>query len=235
MISNMRKVDTYRFRASLISILSIASLVMLPDVNATGVVFGHVIGYTVGYQLVMLPKAKVTVYSSGSVVQSVSPGFDGVYTVSLPPGLYVVTAEYPGFNVQSRVVQIFDGRSSHQDFYLEFTTAVKGNAFDFSLASSGSITIPAGESGWTTIKVTLLSGPAQNVSLSVSGLPSGATFSLTPRTVNATCTSVCIVGSSAAVPAGTYTVTLTANGGGITRSASFTLTVTSRAFSPNLP
>jgi hypothetical protein len=208
---------------------------MLPNVNATGVLFGYVVGYTVSYQLVMLPRAKMTIYSSGSVVQSMSPGFDGVYTVSLPPGLYVVTADYPGYNTQSRVVQIINGRSSHQDFYLEFTPAITGNAFDFSLSNGGPITVPAGESSWTTIKVTLLSGPAQNVSLSVSGLPSGATFSLTPRIGDSTFTSVCIVGASAAVPAGSYTVTLTANGGGITRSASFTLTVTSRAFSPNMP
>ncbi len=224
-----------RFRVGLISILSVASLVILSNVNAVGVLFGQVIGYTNSYQLILLHQAKVTIYSDGVLIQSVSPGFDGVYSISLPPGLYVVAAGYPGYSAQSRVVQIINGRSSHQDFYLEFNSVVAGKVFDFSLSSSGPITVPAGESGWATIKVTLLSGPAQNVSFSISGLPSGAVFSVTPRVVNASSTGVCIVGASAAVPAGSYTVTLTGSGGGITRSVSFMLTVTSRVFSPNMP
>jgi len=234
-MSGMRKVSTHRFHASLISILTVASLVMVPNVNAAGTLFGQVIGYTNSYKLILLPQAKVTIYANGVSVQSVSPGFDGVYSASLPPGLYVVTVEYPGYSAQSRAVQITNGRASHQDFYLEFTSIATDRAFDFSLSSSGPINVPVGESGWTMIKVTLLSGPAQNVTLSVSGLPHGATYSLTPRILNETSTSVCIVGASATVPAGSYTVTLTANGGGITRSVLFTLTVISRAYSPNMP
>jgi len=53
---------------------------------------------------------------------------------------------------------------------------VSAQAFDFSLSNSGSITIGStGGSGFNTINVGLVSGSTQPVSLTVSGLPSGAT------------------------------------------------------------
>jgi len=186
-------------------------------------------------KLVPLPRSKVTVYANGAQIQSVSPGFDGSYSIALPAGLYVVTAEHPGFNGQTRLVAISDWHWTPVDFHLEHAPAITGNAFDFGLSSGSPITVFAGELGWTRIQVTLRSGLPQMVNLSVSGLPSGALASLNPPVGSPSFASVCIVTTSLAIQMGSYNVTVTGVGGGLTRSTSFMLTVNLRLGSPDKP
>jgi len=101
-------------------------------------------------------------------------------------------------------------------------------SFDFSVSfvgETGPITVTQGGSGSNVITVTLVSGPTQAVSLSASGLPSGATASFSPASGNPTFTSTCTITTSSSTPTGSYTITVSATGGGLTRTTSFTLTV----------
>src|SRR3989442_606753 len=57
---------------------------------------------------------------------------------------------------------------------------------DFSIsASPASLSLSAGQGGTTTISTAVTSGSAQTVSLSLSGLPAGATGSFNPSAVTA--------------------------------------------------
>ncbi|ANZ40801.1 hypothetical protein BBK82_37270 [Lentzea guizhouensis] len=97
---------------------------------------------------------------------------------------------------------------------------------DFSVAvspSSGSVA--AGSSVSATISTQTVSGSAQSVQLTASGLPSGATASFTPASVTTGSSSTLTISTTASVASGTYPVTITATGTG-TRTATYSLTVT---------
>ncbi|MFY1573766.1 S8 family peptidase [Verrucosispora sp. WMMD703] len=100
-------------------------------------------------------------------------------------------------------------------------------ANDFSVSvspTSGSVT--AGSSASATVSTATTNGSAQSVSLSASGLPSGATASFSPATVTSGGSSTLTISTSASTPAGTYPVTVTGTAASGTRSATYSLTVT---------
>src|SRR5205814_2283809 len=97
---------------------------------------------------------------------------------------------------------------------------------DFSLgASPGSMTVTAGSSASYTATVSALNGFSRSVSLSASGLPSGAMASFTPATVSGSGSSTLAVSTSATTPAGTYTLTITGTSGSLSHITSVTLMV----------
>ena len=98
--------------------------------------------------------------------------------------------------------------------------------FDFSIANSGDMSVNPGSSGTSSISATLMSGSAQSVSFSVSGLPSGATGSFSSASCTLTCSTVLTISTSGAIPEGSYPITVTSAGGGVKRSTVLTLTVT---------
>jgi len=110
----------------------------------------------------------------------------------------------------------------------------QGNSgpFNFSLANSMSLSAIQGSSATNTITASLVSGSPEPVSLSASGLPSGASASFSQKTCSPTCSSLLTIATAASTPAGTYTITATGTGGGVTRTTSFTLTVNSPTGSP---
>src|SRR5260370_13110196 len=65
--------------------------------------------------------------------------------------------------------------------------ATPSPAFDFSLSNGGNQTVVQGQSGSNTITATLVSGTAQSVTFSASGLPSGATATFSPASCSPTC------------------------------------------------
>jgi hypothetical protein len=94
---------------------------------------------------------------------------------------------------------------------------------DFSLsASPGSQTIIQGATTTYTINVARVSGFAGQVSLSVSGMPSGTSgsFSPNPATANA---STLTVTSSATTPLGSYLLTVTGTSGSLTHTITASL------------
>lgn len=233
MTPNMREMSITRFRAFLALVSIIPLLVMPLNADASGLLAGRVVGYDMNGNLVPLPRARITVYANGVPIQSLFPAFDGSYSVSLPSGIYVVTAEQPGFNAQSRIVSVSDWHWTALDFYMLPAPAIAGNVFDFSLSSLGPITILPGQLGWTTIQVTVRSGSTQMVNLSVSGLPAGAVASLSPVAGSPSFASICIITASLVAQTGSYNVTVVGIGGGLKRSTSFTLTISTRFNTPD--
>jgi len=97
--------------------------------------------------------------------------------------------------------------------------------FDFYLSAPPQGSVVQGGSSYVTVTVALTGGVTQPVALSVSGLPSGASASLTPASGNPTFTSTCTISTSSSTPTGSYAITVTGTGIGLTRTTTFTLTV----------
>ena len=79
-------------------------------------------------------------------------------------------------------------------------------------------TVYRGSTGTQTVHVTAINGFSSAVSLSVSGLPSGASASLSRPSVTPTGTSTLTLNVGSSVPPGRYTYTVTGTGGGQTRT-----------------
>ncbi len=98
---------------------------------------------------------------------------------------------------------------------------------DFSISvSPSSASVVAGSGTSATVSTATTSGSAQTVSLTASGLPSGATASFSPSSVTSGGSSTMTISTSSSTAAGTYTVTITGTGSSATHSTSFSLTVT---------
>ncbi|MGC1211341.1 MAG: S8 family serine peptidase [Micromonospora sp.] len=98
------------------------------------------------------------------------------------------------------------------------------NDFSVSVSPTSGSTTPGG-SVTATVSTSTTSGSAQSVSLSASGLPSGATASFNPSTVTSGGSSTMTVTTSASTPAGTYAVTISGTAASGTKTASYSLTV----------
>ncbi|MFG1867848.1 S8 family peptidase [Micromonospora arborensis] len=99
------------------------------------------------------------------------------------------------------------------------------NDFSVSVSPTSGSTAPGG-SVTATVGTATTAGSAQSVSLSASGLPSGATASFSPSTVTSGGSSTLTIATSASTPAGSYPITITGSGAAGTRTATYTLTVT---------
>ena len=97
---------------------------------------------------------------------------------------------------------------------------------DFSLsASPGSQTVLQGAGTSYSVTVTLSGGFNGAVTLSVGGLPSGASASFNPQPVAASSTSTMTVTTSAATPLGSYPLIITGTSGNLTHTTAVTLVV----------
>ena len=94
-------------------------------------------------------------------------------------------------------------------------------------AGPSSQTVVSGTPATFTATVAALNGFSGTVSLSVSGVPSGATATFNPALVSSGGSSTLTVTPAANTPAGTYPLTITGLSGFVSRSANVTLTVTS--------
>jgi subtilisin family serine protease len=100
------------------------------------------------------------------------------------------------------------------------------NDFSVSVTPTSGSTAP-GSSVTATVATATTSGAAQSVSFSASGLPSGATASFSPASVTSGGSATLTIATSAGTPGGTYPITVIGAGASGTRTASFSLTVTS--------
>ena len=99
---------------------------------------------------------------------------------------------------------------------------------DFSISdnpTSGSIN--AGSSTAATVSTAVTSGSAQTVSLSATGLPSGAGATFSPASVTSGGSSTLTITTTTSTTAGTYSVTISGTGTSTTHSTAYSLTVTS--------
>jgi len=87
-----------------------------------------------------------------------------------------------------------------------------------------SLTVSRGASGTSTITITRTGGFTASVSLSASGLPAGVTANFNPLSTTGT-SSVLTLSASSAATIGTFPITITGSGGGLTKTATISLTV----------
>jgi hypothetical protein len=98
--------------------------------------------------------------------------------------------------------------------------------------TSSSQTVAAGSDASYGVNVTPTGGFSGDVALSVSGLPTGASGSFNPATVNGGGPSTLTVATSGVTP-GSYTLTITGTSGSTSHSTQVTLVVTSSAPAPD--
>jgi hypothetical protein len=102
---------------------------------------------------------------------------------------------------------------------------VPTNDFSISVSpTSGSVV--QGNSATATVSTAVTSGSAQTVSLSASGLPSGASATFNPTSVTAGNSSTLTISTASTTPTGTYPITITGTGTSATHTTTYTLTVT---------
>jgi hypothetical protein len=106
------------------------------------------------------------------------------------------------------------------------TLTVTGSG-DFALsASPASRTVRRGSSTSYTVTVTPSGGFAGMVTFGLSGLPSGASASFNPASVATAGSSTLTVATARNTTRGTFTLTISGTGGGLTRTTAVSLTVT---------
>jgi exo-1,4-beta-D-glucosaminidase len=99
---------------------------------------------------------------------------------------------------------------------------------DFSISDApASGSVAQGSSATATVSTALTSGTAEPVTLTASGLPTGATAAFSPASVTAGGSSTVTISTAASTPAGTYPITITGTAASATHTTSYSLTVTS--------
>jgi hypothetical protein len=147
------------------------------------------------------------------------PQFSSMLTISTPSstplGSYTINVTGTG-----------GGQTHTTQFRLNVVT------FDFGISNSGSVSAVQSGSGSNVITASLVSGSSILVNLScTSGLPTGALCSFNPGSGFPTFSSTLTVSTLSSTPTGSFAVTVTGVGGGVTRTTQFTLTVITFDFS----
>jgi Thaumatin family/Malectin domain len=123
------------------------------------------------------------------------------------------------------LITAFSANRLH-DFQGTLTLSSSSGSPDFTIsASPGSQSVPIGGSTTYTVATTAQNGFTGTVALSVSGLPSGATASFTPASINGAGSSSLSVTTSGSTPAGTFALTITGASGSLSHSTKVTLAV----------
>jgi subtilase family serine protease len=102
----------------------------------------------------------------------------------------------------------------------------QGTSADFSLVvSPGSNNLKGGNSASDTVTISGTGGFNGIVSLSIAGLPSGATGSFSPASISGSGTATLKISTSQSTPRGTYPLTVRGTSGSLVHSAGITLRV----------
>ena len=121
-------------------------------------------------------------------------------------------------------VQAAGAAGTHSASLLLAITGAAGNDFSLSATPSSATAAPGGTALFT-VSTAVTSGSAQAVTLSVTGLPTGATGTFTPASVNAGSGSTLGISVGSATAPGTYSLTITGTGTSATHQASVSLVV----------
>ncbi|MGW4404806.1 S8 family peptidase [Nonomuraea sp. NPDC004702] len=156
------------------------------------------------------------VTGAAALVLAANPGFT---PQQVRDKLVVNTAVYnavtdPGAGSPNRLLNVSNVQPPSQDFAMAVTP--------------GSGTVGIGGTLSATVSTTTTVGGSEPVSLSVTGLPPGATASFSPSTVTSGATSTMGITTTSATPPGTYAFTVVGVGTVHAQNASFTLTVSAR-------
>lgn len=162
-----------------------------------------------------LPSGAAATFNPASVTGSGNSSLTVTTSASTPAGSYPIT---------------ITGTSGALTHTASVTLVVTVPDFAISATPASQSTQAGGSASYTTT-VTASGGFSGTVSLSASGLPSGASASFNPASVNGSGSSTLTVTTSSSTPAGTYTVTITGTSGSLTHSTTVTLVVNNADFS----
>jgi hypothetical protein len=175
-------------------------------------------GDSVGLSVTGLPSGAQATFDPTSVSSS-SP-------TSL---LTVTTASSTSSGTYTLTVTGTDTSSSSSLTHSTTVTLVVQSATtgSFSLsASPGNVTLRPGQGATYTLSMTTSGGFSGSVTLSVSGIPGGATATFDPTSLSPSSTSSTLtVATSKSTPAGTYTLTITGTSGSLTSRVTVKLKV----------
>ncbi|GAA2974910.1 trypsin-like serine protease [Actinokineospora diospyrosa] len=160
-----------------------------------------------------LPSGAEAVFQPTSITSGQTGKLTVTTTASTPKGEYRVTITGTSGSVSKQTtltLTVGDGGQEPPTGGLTVTLS----------PSSG--TVAKGGAAFPQIRVT---GGTGQVTLSTSGVPSGVTAQLVPATISGGQTSMLFLTASFSAAPGTYTIKVTATGGGKTGSANYTLTV----------
>jgi PGF-pre-PGF domain-containing protein len=155
-------------------------------------------------------------------------------TLSFNSTLTISTASTTPAGTYSITITGTGGGKTHTTTCTLTVTAAVVPDFTISVSPTSSSVVQGGSAG-ATVSITSIGGFANTVSLSVSGLPSGATASFSPSSGTPSFTSTLTISTASTTPAGTYTITITGTGGGKTYTTTFSLTVTVAPPAPAVP
>jgi len=149
---------------------------------------------------------------------SITPGSTATITISIAssvsPGTYSV---------------VIRGSGGGKTTTASLSVTVTQVPFNFDLqASPDTLNLNAGQQAVITITTTLTSGTAQPLSLSLSGLPAGTSYSFNPVSITPTGSSTLTIDTSNLD--GDYTIIVTASGGGVSKQTTIQLHVTKQTF-----
>lgn len=134
-------------------------------------------------------------------------------------GNYQAAASATGYAISAASVTLNTGATTTKNFVLG------SGQPDFALLASPSIqTVTAGQATSYTAQVTPMNGFSSAVTLSASGLPSGASGSFNPGAIASGSSTFTVISNSSA-PSGTYTVTIFGIGAGLQHSTQVSLVV----------
>jgi len=170
-------------------------------------------GQPSGVSLIVNP-ASIAAPGSGTAQAGVS------VANSVPAGTYPITITASG------------GGLTHTSTLMLTVAAAPPATPDFAItANPGSLTVAQGGSGAVSVSTTVSGGFSNAIALGASGQPAGVSVSINPASIAAPGAAAAQVTFSAAnsTAAGSYPITLTAVGGGLTRNTAVTLTVTTNA------
>ena len=186
--------------------------------------------------------------ATGTVTTMVSNGFNSSIALSasgLPAGATISfnpsTIPAPGSGSASMTIATAsntptgkysitvtgNGGGTQQSATIMLNVSAGVGSFTIS-ASPTSLSVAQGNQGTSTITTAVSNGFNSSITLSASGLPSGASASFNPGTIPApgNGSSTITISVAASTPTGTYPITVTGNGGGTQQTTTVTLTVT---------
>jgi subtilase family serine protease len=99
-------------------------------------------------------------------------------------------------------------------------------------ASPSALSVAQGAAGSTTISTTALNGFSSSIGLTATGQPTGVTVVFGTNPINGSGSSSMSVTVASTTVVGTYPITVTGTGGGVTQSTTVSLTVTSTSQNP---
>ena len=169
----------------------------------------------VGYGISGLPTGASASFNPANVTGSGTTTLTVATATTTPAGSYTLT------------ILSTDGVNNHST-----TVTLVVLAPDFSLSASPALqSINPGASTSYTITQTALNGYTGTVNLSVTGLPAGATPTITPASVTGSGTATLSIATTTATAAGTYGLTITGTDGTLTHSTAVTLVISTPDFS----